>query len=292
MADSRDEWPNLPDYELLQTEGQPLDLPPPRRPPGVWMIVAGLLVAAAIAAYVAFGGRTRPAHVTTGAARVEVPQPPAQPLGGNAAPIALPPLDQTDSLVRDLVKQLTANPRVAAWLTTQGLIRNFVVVVSNVAEGKTPAGQLRVLHPSAGFHVVERGGDAYIDPRSYERYDGLAAAAASIDPAGAARLYATLKPRIEEAYRDLGMPDTPFDRTLERAIVLLLETPIVDDPVEAEPQGGVGYRFAAPKLEALPAAQKQLLRMGPRNVRTIQSSLRAVALALGIPAGRLPAPSS
>jgi hypothetical protein len=149
-----------------------------------------------------------------------------------------------------------------------------------------------VLRPSAGFHVVERGGDVYIDPRSYERYDGLAAAAASIDPAGAARLYATLKPRIEEAYRDLGMPDTPFDRTLEQAIVLLLETPIVDDPVRAAPQGGLGYGFAAPNFEALPAAQKQLLRMGPRNVRTIQSSLRAIALALGIPAERLPPPSS
>ncbi len=292
MADSHDEGPNLPDYELQQTEGQPPDLPPPKRPLGVWMIVAGLLVATAIAAYVALGRRTMPAHVTTGPARVEVPQQPVQPLGGSAAPITLPPLDETDPLVRDLVKQLTSNPRVAAWLATQGLIRNFVVVVSNVAEGKTPAGQLRVLRPSAGFHVVERGGDLYIDPRSYERYDSLATAAASIDPAGAARLYATLKPRIEEAYRDLGMPDTPFDRTLERAIVLLLETPIVDDPVRAAQRGGVGYGFAAANFEALPAAQKQLLRMGPRNVRTMQSSLRALALALGIPPARLPTPIS
>jgi hypothetical protein len=292
MADSRDEGPNLPDYELLQTEGQPPDRPPPRRPLGLWIVVAGLLAATAIAAYVAFGGRMRPAPVTPAPARVEVRQQPVQPLGGDAARIAVPPLDQTDPLVRDLVKQITSHPRVAAWLTTQGLIRNFVAVVSIIAEGKTPAGQLRVLHPSAGFHVIERAGEMYIDPRSYERYDALAAAAASIDPAGAARLYATLKPRIEEAYRDLGMPDTSFDRTLEHAIVLLLQTPIIDDPVRAAPQGGVGYGFAAPDLEALPSAQKQLLRMGPRNVRTIQSSLRAIALALGVPPARLPAPST
>jgi hypothetical protein len=138
--------------------------------------------------------------------------------------------------------------------------------------------------------VVERGGDLYIDPRSYERYDTLAAAAESIDPAGAARLYATLKPRIEEAYRDLGVPDISFDRTLERAIVLVLNTPVVDDPVPAEPRGAVGYGFAVRRLEALPAAQKQLVRMGRENVLTIQSSLRAIALALGIPAERLPAP--
>ena len=36
--------------------------------------------------------------------------------------------------------------------------------------------------------------------------------------------------------------------------------------------------------------QKQLLRMGPTNARRIQASLRRIALALGIPAGRLPPP--
>jgi len=56
-----------------------------------------------------------------------------------------------------------------------------------------------------------------------------------------------------------------------------------------EPRG-IGYGFADLDLEALTAAQKQLLRMGPRNVRIIQSSLRQIALALGIPAERLPAP--
>lgn len=290
MVDSRNEMPDLPDYELLETPAKPRHLPPPRRPLGLWFVLAALVAIVAIAGYIAFGGRQASAPVTTEPERVEAPQESVQPLGGNAASIILPPLDQIDPLVRELVTQITSHPRVAAWLATQGLIRNFVVVVSIVAEGRTPAGQLRVLRPSAGFRVVERSDQLYIDPRSYERYDGLAAATASIDPAGAARLYATLKPRIEEAYRDLGVPDTPFDRTLEQAIVLLLKTPILDDPVWAEPQGAIGYGFAAPDVEALTAAQKQLLRMGPRNVRTIQSSLRAIALALGIPAERLPAP--
>ena len=296
MVDSRNEMQDVPDYELLKTPDDS-PLPPPRPPVGLWIVVAGLIAAATIAAYVAFGGRqtstpVTSAPVTSEFERVESPQQPAHPLGSDAAPIVLPPLDQTDPMVSDLLKQIASHPRVGAWLATKGFIRNFVVVVSIVAEGGTPAGQLRVLRPSPGFHVVERGGDLYIDPRSYERYDGLAAAAASIEPAGAARLYTTLKPRIEEAYQDLGVPDMPFDRTLERAIVLLLKTPIVDDPVPAEPRGGIGYGFAAVDLEELTPAQKQLLRTGPRNVRVIQSSLRAIALALGIPAERLPAPRS
>jgi hypothetical protein len=78
---------------------------------------------------------------------------------------------------------------------------------------------------------------------------------------------------------------------LERAIVMLLRTPVLagTERLRVEPRG-IGYGFANPAIEELPAAQKQLLRTGPRNVAAIQSSLRDLALALGIPAGRLPAP--
>jgi hypothetical protein len=44
----------------------------------------------------------------------------------------------------------------------------------------------------------------------------------------------------------------------------------------------VSYKYDDPKLEALTLAQKQLLRMGPRNVRLIQAKLREMAPYLGI----------
>jgi hypothetical protein len=135
---------------------------------------------------------------------------------------------------------------------------------------------------------VARNNQLFIDPRSYQRYDAIADAVASIDPPGASRLYATLKPRIGEAYGQLGQPENAFDATLERAIVALLQTPVVDGPVRVESKGGTGYRYADPKLEGLTAAQRHLLRTGPRNVRMIQSALRQLAIALGIPPGRLP----
>jgi hypothetical protein len=40
------------------------------------------------------------------------------------------------------------------------------------------------------------------------------------------------------------------------------------------------------------AAQKQLLRMGPKNVQAIQGKLREIADYLAIPASRLPRPST
>jgi hypothetical protein len=284
----------VPDVELLKT---PDERPPGdsrRRRAGWWLALAGLIVGAAIAAYIVIGRRQPTWAPAAGEAsnQVAVSQRPVEPLGADAEPIDLPPLDQSDAVVRELVARLSSHPAVAAWLTTDGLIRNFTVVVANIAEARTPAVHLRALRPQTGFAVVQRDGNLYIDPRSYERYDTVAAATASIDPDGAARLYATLKPRIEDAYRDLGAPDGTFDRTLERAIVLLLRTPIIDDPIRVESQGGVGYGFAAPEIEGLSAAQKQLLRAGPRNVRIIQSSLRAIAIALGIPPERLPPPQT
>jgi hypothetical protein len=203
--------------------------------------------------------------------------------------VTVPPLDESDPVVRELVRQLTSHPTVAAWLATDGLIRNFTVAMANVADGVTPQRQLRSLRPQAAFAVKRDGDRLVIDPASYRRYDNIAAAVASIDPDGAKRLFATLKPRIEEAYRDLGHPDTPVDRAVEQAIVTLLRTPVVDGPLRVEPlTKGIGYAFADPRLESLTGAQKHLLRMGPDNVRSVQRSLRAVAVALGIPPARLP----
>ena len=50
------------------------------------------------------------------------------------------------------------------------------------------------------------------------------------------------------------------------------------------------YEFANDAYEDLPAAQRQFLRMGPRNVRIVKAKLRAVAGYLGIPESALPAP--
>ncbi len=277
------------DHELLKTADDPPETSPRKRQTGLWIIAALLAGAAIVAAYLVFRGGSAPEQTATAEAPLPVKaQQPVQPLGGDAMSIAVPPLDETDALVRKLVSALSSHPQVAAWLATEDRIRNFALVVTNIAEGKTPARSLRTLRPSSPFRVTERSGDLYLDPRSYERYAGLADALASIDPAGAARLYATLKPRIEEAHRDLGNPEQPFDRVLERAIVLLLKTPIEEGPLQVEPRGIV-YGFADEDLEDLTPAQKQLLRMGPRSARTVQSTLRAMALALGIPSERLPA---
>jgi len=203
--------------------------------------------------------------------------------------IKLPPLDQTDPLIRQLVAELSSHPVVAAWLTTERLITNFVVVTGKIADGQTPVAELKAIGPVPAFHVRTSKGTILIDPASYRRYDRYAQAVAGLDARGTVRLYETVKPRIVEADRLFGGSGA-FDAVLERAIVELLNVPVVEGDVPLK-MTGIGYAYADPRLEALSPAQKQLLRMGPANVRIVQTKLREIASYLAIPESRLPRPT-
>jgi hypothetical protein len=237
------------------------------------------------AGYLIFGGRSSPSDAPAPAPTAS-PQAARQP-GDDAERINLPALDDSDALVRQRVGVLSSHPLVSAWLATNGLIRNVVVVIDNISHGVTPSGHLRVLRPGGEFRVVRRGTRMVIDPRNYDRYSRIAAAASTIDPRLAARAYETFKPLLQSAYDELGNQE-PLDRALERAVVALLQVPAVDGDVRVVQAGeGIGYEYEDEKLEALTGAQKQLLRMGANNIRTIQQQLRMFGLTLGIPAQRL-----
>jgi hypothetical protein len=191
-------------------------------------------------------------------------------------------------VVRELLRELSSRPELAAWLASDNLVRNIVVSIDNVAAGRTPAPHLTAVKPRGAFRATPNGQALIIDPRSYSRYDGLADTVQSMDPAKLARVYSLLKPRMRDAYRELGHPEGDLDAATERAIVRLLQTPVVEGNIDLAQREGV-YTFANPTLEGLSGAQKQLLRMGPRNVRIIKTQLRAIAKELGIPEDRLPA---
>jgi hypothetical protein len=195
-------------------------------------------------------------------------------------PRELPPLDLTDPLVRELLGGLSSRPELAAWLATDGLIRSFVASVDAVANGGSPSPHLRPLAPVQPFAARAEGNVFLIEPRSYQRYDGIADTVAGLDAGGLARAYSTLRPRLQEAYRELGYPDANFDSAVERAIAQLLDTPMPNQSMAVQP-APVLYQFADPRIERLAPAQKQLLRMGPRNVGLIQGKLRDVSRALG-----------
>jgi hypothetical protein len=195
-------------------------------------------------------------------------------------------LDKSDPVIRDLIKGITANSQLANWARTNDLILKFVAGVDNIANGQSPRAQIDFFTLSEGFHVVERNGGMYLDPSSYGRYNTVAEVFDSLDIEGSVRLYKQLKSVIQEAYDDLGYPDTDFEHTLTRAIVELLRVPVVKDILLEKKI--ISYAMVDPELESLSQAQKHLLRMGPENILRIQSKLREFAQALGISSSKLP----
>ncbi|HWT44733.1 MAG TPA: DUF3014 domain-containing protein [Vicinamibacterales bacterium] len=280
------------DLRLNEPEHRgPLGTPPPRRSPGlVPLAIIAALIGVGLAAFF-WARRPAPPAAAPAAKTTAQPEPVPPPRNGPRAVagdnIPLPPLDESDTLVRQLVSQLSSHPRVAAWLATNGLLRNFALVVTNVSSGSTPIKALQSQRPSAPFKVRETPNGTVIDPASYRRYDGYADAVAGLDARNTAKLYETLKPRIAEAYRDLGYPDADIDAALTRAIIVLLRAPRLEGDVPVV-QSSVMWKFADPKIEALPQAERQLIRMGPRNQRIIQDKLREIAPYLGIDPAQLP----
>jgi hypothetical protein len=272
------------DLDLIKTAPDDPSDAPTRNSSAAVIILCLVLVVAVAGGYYLYLRRSRAAPATASQSSPAE----AVKLRQETTAIALPPLDSTDALVRELINGLSSHPVVASWLTTDRLIVNFVTVTSRIADGQTPVAELKAIGPVAPFRVRSTRGGAAIDPASYRRYDRYAQAVGAIDAIGAARVYQTLKPRIDEADRNFGGSGT-FDTELERAIVELLKVPVVEGEVALQP-AGIGYAYADPRLEGLSAAQKQLLRMGPDNVRTIQGKLREIATALGIPDSRLPQP--
>jgi hypothetical protein len=282
---------DLNDYKLDRSGQEPVTLPP-ERSTNYAMWGAGITAAIVVAGAVwYFTSQSQPssspaAKVPAAAPPVTVPERPETPLVA-AMDIDLPPLPQSDPIVRELVARLSSHPTIAAWLATKGLIANFTLVTLTIAEGRTPAQFLRPIAPRGPFRTRRSGEELFVDSRSYDRYNTHGDAIAALDPVGTASLYLTLKPRITDAYRELGYPEGDFDRVLERAIAVVLQTPALDDRVVLYPKG-VTYAYSDPKLESLSPAQKQLLRLGPRNGEAIRGKLEAIATLLKLrPRGTL-----
>jgi len=214
----------------------------------------------------------------TGAAATEGDEPLALPAVG---------LDQSDPVVREYAKAISSSARFGQWLGSKELVRKFVVAVDNIANGQSPRSHVNFWAPEGQFRAVNKPAGTFIDESKYSRYDPVAEVFVSLDARAAVRFYRGLRPLIQDAYRDLGYPDTDFSDTLIKAMAELLETPVVEGPIKLEKKI-LSYVMTDESLEGLSQAQKQLLRMGPKNVQLIQGKIRELAAALGIPENKLP----
>ena len=195
--------------------------------------------------------------------------------------IALPPLDDSDSVMRQLVSTLSKNPLMAKLLATKSLVRSAVLAVEQIGDGRTPSNPLAALRPATRLAILGTGDSGRIDPMSYARWSGATLSLVETDPGEAAQVYVTLKPLFDEAYRELGHPNGDFDASIVRAINTLNDTPKVSgDPMLLRRPGY--FEHADPQLRAILPVQKEMILVGPDNRQKIMSWLKRFAAALDL----------
>jgi len=251
----------------------------PRRSGGM---LTGVLMLAVLVAAVALGFYGRDWWNRSAA---------GNPAGGGAGAAAraavpegfgpVPQLDASDDFVRALIRQLSQKPEWAAWLASGDLVRSFVASVDKIAVGSSPAKELKPAAPQGRFQTLGAGRTLRVDPASYDRYNALANVVDAIDPDGAARAYRRLRPLMQQAFDELGYVNLSFDDRLARALGRLVDVPVQEGDVMLRATS-VTFQYADPELEALSPAQKHMLRMGPHNMRLVQTKLRAFARAAGL----------
>jgi hypothetical protein len=248
---------------------------------------AGIVIAAAIAIGVYYRYYS-PVPATPAPRPAVTPQPAAPPAPAIQHPIPpaaeqaqtpLPPLDQSDSVVRDSLIGLLGKPAVTKFLVPHQIIRDVVVTVDNLPRKKVAA-ELRPVQPTPGDTAVDtQGSQTILSQQNYARYAPVMAVVSSLDPKALAAIYFRLYPLFQQAYENLGYPGKYFNDRMVKAIDSLLATPDVQGPITlVRPK--VFYQFADPSLEALPAGQKLLIRMGPQDASIIKAKLQQFRAAI------------
>ncbi len=266
------------------------------RPVIIALVVVGLLIVGVIV-YFATSSDPEPKVVTQEIAIpkpdpvVVVPEPQYVPPPVTTLPVEeeeeevapafiLPLLDNSDQLIRDGVVSLSRHEGINAWLAPTELIRKFVAFVDSIASGQVAKDPVRILAPQGPFQVRQISETVFeLDEASYDRYNFFAEVVGSLDSRRAAEFYQLVNPMLQEAYEELGYPDQKFNDVVFKSIGRLLETPVIDGQIRLV-RPVVMYEFEDKRLESLSAAQKQLIRMGPKNSRALQLKLSEIALEL------------
>lgn len=269
--------------------GAPEESPPPRGRGVIPWIVAVALIVAAGYLYLNYQEERvespppaveQPAEAETDVLiRNPVPEP-APPLEDEdplaaLLPDPLPMLDDSDAVLLKLAEFLLGKPELIALVVPQDVVRRIVTAVDNLTVRNVPQNRLPLKQPEGKFLVVASGDEVLLDPANHPRYDRYAALMNGLDARRLVDAYVHLYPLFQNAYRELGYPKAYFNDRLILALDNLLATPDVQYPIPLT-QPAVMYHYADPRLEALSAGQKLLLRMGPENAAVIKKKLAEI----------------
>lgn len=209
------------------------------------------------------------------------PEPEPEPAPEEPPEPTEPPitLETSDEPVREELSQAGSSDLLEATLTNSDLIQRGTGMIDGMSRGLVLQKVLPLPAPKGKFTTTQVGEQEFIDPASYDRYDGHAQAIAELDTDKLVGSFHNYRPLLEEAYSALGYKQDDFDNALIRALDRVIATPEIDGEIEVKKKEAI-YVFVDPDLEQLSPLQKQLLRMGPDNIALVKEQARALRAGL------------
>jgi hypothetical protein len=201
------------------------------------------------------------------------PTPPAPPPPAPVVP--LPTLASSDAEVVSALGESFGQPAVNQYLNPGDIIRKLVVTIDNLTRPILPLDR-RLVAATPGLFVVGGPDEArFLSEDNYPRYTPFVTLLAAADARTIVAVYRRYYPLMQEAYLELGNPDTVFSTRVIAVIDHLLATPNVSAPVDlAQPK--VLYEYRDPLLEGRSSGQKILMRVGPEHATVIKAKLREI----------------
>jgi hypothetical protein len=252
------------------------------------VVAAGVLVTVAGVAYYIHSRSTHLPGVPVAAQPAPPPstepaiEHPVPPESGDSAPKGpLPALGDSDPAMSEALGAVASSAAVAQYLVPDNIIRHIVVTIDNLPRQKVPVTKRPTVLVAGTFLANGDELHATLDPKNFARYEPMVAVVRKLDMQQLAAVYLHFYPLFQRVYQDLGYPNGYFNDRLVQVIDSLLATPQPAGPIQLT-RPNVMYTFADPALEARPAGQKLLLRMGPENASAIKaklSELRAIVTA-------------
>lgn len=184
--------------------------------------------------------------------------------------VVLPAPAEADALMREQLQAVGAGGKLAGIASGEQLLPRLVALVDGSSRGVLLRKLLPLTPPVGAFLVIQQGDSVYMDPEGYQRYDIYVDAVLALNAKAVAASFHRLRALYETAYGELGLPVNDLDNAVIRTLDRILSAPVIEEPI-ALARPSVMYIYADPELEALPPLQKQLLRMGPDNIRRLKS---------------------
>jgi hypothetical protein len=189
-------------------------------------------------------------------------------------------LEDSDDSFRNSVEDVSE--KLTDWFDFKHIIRKYLVIMNDISQNQIIYKHRKFLKLPKEIVVKKDSHGLYLAKESYDRFNRLADAIASIDTQKGIDLYMTFKPLFEQVFEEFGYPEEyNLEDIFLKAAASVLNAPRQKGRI-AVVRHSLRYKFADKNLEALNDVEKLMLRMGPENTKKIQEKLRQLASEIAV----------